>query len=164
VSRDEFRRVLEHVDEAVELAQDVVRDVSGRARLAVQIDRDLRVSEADLLDELAQIEHGRVDLGPGRELLVVDRQDERGRPRLLLRELREIAVARDAEYFHSLLLDGCGERADAESRRVLGAEVFVDDDDRKTKFHGGQCVRLADARIARDVLSGRQDGKARIMG
>ena len=28
VARDELRRVLEHVDEAVQLAQDVVRDVA----------------------------------------------------------------------------------------------------------------------------------------
>ena len=76
VARDELRRVLEHVDEAVQLAQDVVRDVLRGARLAVQVDRDLGVLEADLLDELAQVQHRRVELGPGRELLVVDRQDE----------------------------------------------------------------------------------------
>lgn len=36
VARHELRRVLEHVDEAVQLAQDVVRDVFRRARLAVR--------------------------------------------------------------------------------------------------------------------------------
>src|SRR5262249_3480916 len=70
-----------------------------------------------------------------RELLVVDRQDERRRAALLLGELGEVAVARDAQDLHPLLLDRGGERADAESRRVLGAEVFVDDDDGKAEFH-----------------------------
>ena len=55
VPGDELRRVLEHVDEAVELAQHVVRDMPRRARLAVEVDRDFRVLEPDLLDELAQI-------------------------------------------------------------------------------------------------------------
>jgi hypothetical protein len=94
VPGDELRRVLEHVDEAVQLAQDVVRDVPRRARLAVQVDRDLGVLEADLFDELAQLEHGGIDFRTRRELLVVDRQDEGGGAALLLCELREIAVAR----------------------------------------------------------------------
>ena len=135
VARDELRRVLEHVDEAVQLAQDVVRDVARGARLAVQVDRDLGVLEADLLDELAQVEHRRVELRPRRELLVVDRQDERRGAALLLRELRQVAVARHAQHFHAFLLDRRGERADAEPGGVLGAEVFVDDDDGKAEFH-----------------------------
>jgi hypothetical protein len=49
VAGDELRRVLEHVDEAVQLAQHVVRDVAAGARLAVQEDRDVGVAEADLL-------------------------------------------------------------------------------------------------------------------
>mgnify|MGYP003694562397 CR=1 FL=1 len=84
---------------------------------------------------VAQLEHRRVELGPGRELLVVDRQDERRGARLLLGELRQVAVARHAEDLHPLLLDRRGERADAEARRVLRAEVFVDDDDGKAEFH-----------------------------
>jgi hypothetical protein len=73
VAGDELRRVLEHVDEAMQLAQHVVRDVLAGARLAVDVDRDLGVLEPDLLDELAQVQHRRVELGPGSELLVVDR-------------------------------------------------------------------------------------------
>ena len=73
--------------------------------------------------------------GPGRELLVVDRQDERRRARLLLRELRQVAVARHAQDLHPLLLDGLRQRADAEARGVLRAEVLVDDDDGKAKLH-----------------------------
>jgi hypothetical protein len=49
VAGDELRRVLEHVDEAVQLAQDVVRDVARGARFAVQEDRDLGVAAADFL-------------------------------------------------------------------------------------------------------------------
>ena len=65
VPRHELRRVLEHVDEAVQLAQDVVGNVLRGARLAVQVDRDLRVLEADLLDEVAQVHDRGVELGPG---------------------------------------------------------------------------------------------------
>jgi hypothetical protein len=46
--------------------------VLAGARLAVDVDRDVGVLEADLLDELAQVQHRRVELGAGRELLVVD--------------------------------------------------------------------------------------------
>jgi hypothetical protein len=53
------------VDEAVELAEHVVGNVPRRARLAVEVDRDLGVAEADLLDELAQVEHRGIELGPG---------------------------------------------------------------------------------------------------
>ena len=171
VPGDELRRVLEHVDEAVQLAQHVVRDVARRARLAVEVDRDLGVLEPDLLDELAQVEHRRIELGSRRELLVVDRQDERRRAALLLRELREVAVARDAQHLHAFLLDRRGERADAEARGVLGAEVLVDDDDRKAEFHGARPLgwtprgrRAVAGPAPPPGIPGRQVGKARIMG
>jgi hypothetical protein len=140
VPRDELGRVLEHVDEAVQLAQDVVRHVLRGAGLAVQVDRDLRVLEADLLDELAQIEDRRrvAVLRRGAELLVVDRQDEGAGAALLLRELRQVAVAGGAEHLEALLPDRVGERADAEARGVFRAEVLVDDHDGKAKTqHGG---------------------------
>jgi hypothetical protein len=54
VAADEFGGVLEHVDEAVQFAQHVVRDVARGARLAVQEDRDVLVAAADFLDEGAQ--------------------------------------------------------------------------------------------------------------
>jgi hypothetical protein len=121
------------VDEAVQLAQDVVRQVLRGARFAVQVDRDLGILEPDFLDELAQVQHRRVDLGAGGELVVVDRQDEGAGAALLLRELRQVAVARGAEDFEAFLDDRVGERAYAQAGGVFGAEVLVDDDDRKRK-------------------------------
>ena len=135
VARDEFRRVLEHVNEAVQLAQDVVRNVARSLRLAVQVDRDIGVAEADFLDELVQVQHRRIEFGPRRELLVVNRQDERRSAALLLRELRQVAVAGHAQHFHAFLLDRRGERPDSEAAGVFGAEVLVDDDDGKAKAH-----------------------------
>ena len=85
--------------------------------------------------KLAQVQHRRVEVGAGRELLVVDRQDERAGAALLLRELRQVAIAGDAQHLEALALDGLRQRADAQARGVLGAEVFVDDDDGKAKFH-----------------------------
>ena len=154
VARDELRRVLEHVNEAVQLAQHVVRDVARRARLAVEEDRDVRVAEADLLHELAQLLDrlrgllGRADA----ELLVVDRQDEGAGAALLLGEAREVAVARDPDHFDALFLDRLGERAYAHAARVLGAEVLVDDDDREAESH---CRVLDD-----DLRETRRSGPA----
>jgi hypothetical protein len=146
------------MDEAVQLAQDVVRDVLRRARLAVQVDRDLRVLEADLTDEVAEVDDRRVDLRPTREFLVVDRQDERRRARLLLRELRQVAVARHPQDFHPFLLDRLRQRADAEPRGVLRAKVLVDDDDGKAKLHPMLLGRL---RAAPKKEAGRPDMRKR---
>ena len=131
VPGDELRRVLEHVDEAVQLAQDVVRQVLRGARLAVEVDRHVGVLEAHLGDELPQVEHRRVEVGAFGELLVVDRQDEGAGAALLLRELRQVAVAGGAEHLEALFLDRRGERADAEPGGVLRTVVLVDDDDGK---------------------------------
>jgi hypothetical protein len=110
----------------------------GMCCLAVQVDRDVGVLEADLLDELAQVQHRRVEIGAALELLVVDRQDEGAGPALLLRELAEVAVAGVAQHLEAFLLDRLGQRADAQARGVFGTEVLVDDDDGKAKaLHGG---------------------------
>jgi hypothetical protein len=77
VARHELRRVLEHVDEAVQLAQDVVRDMARGARLAVQEDRDVRVAARTSLTNAQLLDGGRFGLLVGaHELVVVDRQDE----------------------------------------------------------------------------------------
>jgi hypothetical protein len=84
----------------------------------------------------AQVQHRRVQVGAGGEFLVVDRQDEGAGAALLLGELRQVAIAGDAQHLEPLGLDGLRERADAQSRGVLGPVVFVDDDDGETEFHG----------------------------
>ena len=74
---------------------------------------DLRVAEADLSTNAQTREHGaRFFRRAAAELLVVDRQDERRRARLLLRETGEIAVARDADDFDAFALDGPCERCE----------------------------------------------------
>jgi len=161
VTRHELRRVLEHVDEAVQLAQDVVRDVLAGARLAVDVDRDVRVAEADLLDELPQVQHRRVQLGAGRELLVVDRQDEGRGAALLLRELAQVAVAGHAQHLGSFRLDGLRQRANAQTGGVLRAEVLVDDDDREMEaLHGGR-VSEDQGAVEQEKSEGRSVGPAR---
>jgi hypothetical protein len=135
----ELRRVLEHVDEAVQLAQDVVRDVLRGARFAVEVDRNVGVANADLADELAQLQHRRAELGAVRDLFVVDRQNERTRAALLLRERGQIAIARRAYHIHAFLLDRAGQRPHAQARAVLAAVILVDDDDREVKaLHRGR--------------------------
>ena len=136
VARDELRRVLEHVDEAVQLAQHVVRNVTRGARLAVEEDRDVGVAPADLFDEGPQVGDCLVGKLGRAELLVVDRQDERGGAALLLGEAGKVAEAGDAEHLPAFLLDRLRDRTDREPARVLGAEVLVDDDDGKAEAHG----------------------------
>ena len=51
-------------------------------------------------------------------------------------KLRQVAVAGDTEDLHAFLLHRVGQCANAEAGGVLGAEIFVDDDDRKAKTHG----------------------------
>ncbi len=47
----------------------------------------------------------------------------------------QVAVAGHAQHLHAFVLDRLGQRADARAGGVLGAEVFVDDDDGETEFH-----------------------------
>ena len=135
VTRHELGRVLEHVDKAVQLAQDVVGQVAAGFGFAVDVDRYLGVFAAHLGDELAQVEHRRVQVGAGRELFVVDRQDERTGAALLLRELAQVAVARHPQDLKTLGLHGLGQGADAQTGGVFRAKVFVNDDDGEAKFH-----------------------------
>jgi hypothetical protein len=137
VARDELRRVLEHMDEAVQLAQDVVRNMARGAGLAVEINRDVGVAKAQLLDEGTQRLQrlGGLGLRPAAELLVVDRQDEGRSAALLLGKGRQVTVTGDAQHFHALVLQRLGQGAHPQPAGVLRAEVFVDDDDRKAEFH-----------------------------
>jgi hypothetical protein len=139
VARHEFGRVLEHMDEAVQLAQNVVGDVFGGARFAVQINRDVGVAETHFADEGAQVLDGAGRLrGRGVvEFLVVDRQNEGAGAALLLGEGTQVAVTGDADHFHALGLDGRGQGAYAQPRSVFGTEIFVDDEDGETEFHAG---------------------------
>ena len=139
MARHELGRVLEHVDEAVQLAQDVVRDVLGRARLAVQVDRDVGVAKAQLADEGAQVLDraghvlGRVHV----ELFIVDRQDEGAGAALLLREGTQVAIAGHPDHLDALGLDRGGQGTDTKTGRVLGTVVLVDDENGEAEFHAG---------------------------
>ena len=137
VAGHKLRRVFEHVNEAVQLAQNVVRDVARGAGLTVDVDGDVGVLVPDLAYKSAQGLQRRVDLfvGTGAELFIVDREDEGRCARLLLSELRQITVAGHAQHFHAFFFNGVSQGADAQARGVFGAEVFVDDDDRETEFH-----------------------------
>jgi hypothetical protein len=135
VARHEFGGVLEHVDETMQLAQDVVGQVAAGFRFAMHVDGHVGILAAHFLDEGAQAQHGGVEIRTQGELLVVDRQDERAGAALLLGELAQVAVAGDPEHFKTLGLDGLRQRTDAQPRSVLGTVILVDDDDGKTKLH-----------------------------
>ena len=137
VARDEFRRIFEHVDETMQFAQDIVRNVARGARFTVQINRDIGVLVADFFDEGAQRFQGVVGFldGAGAELFIVDRQHEGRCARLLLGKLRQIAVAGHAQHFHAFFFHCGGKGANAQAGRIFRTEILVDDDDGETKFH-----------------------------
>jgi hypothetical protein len=130
VAGDELRRVLEHVDEAVQLAQDVVRDVARGARLAVQEDRDVGVAAADFLTKARRLAPSGSALAVS-EVFVVDRQDEGRGAALLLGKGGQVAVAGDAQHLEAFLLDRLRPARGCRARGVLRTEVLVDDDDRE---------------------------------
>ena len=124
VACHELRRVLEHVDEAVQFAQDVVRNVFRGARLAVQVDGDVGVAETQFADEGAQVLDGAGHV-LGRihvELFIVDRQDERAGTALLLGERTQVAVTGHPDHLDALGLDRLVERSAfaVEGERVIG--------------------------------------------
>ena len=154
VPRHKLRRVFKHVDEAVQLAQDVVGQVLAGLGLAMQVDGHIRVLAPHLLDEMAQIQNGRGQTGAGvvragAELLIVNRKNEGAGAALLLGKLRQIAIAGGAHHLKALFLDGFGQRPDAQARSVVVAVVLVDDDDGEMEFHG------------RGLLLALQSGKAK---
>ena len=135
VARDELRRILEHVNETMQLAQYFVGDMARGTRFAMQEDRDIGVAMPDLVHEVLEVGN-RLGRGIGRgELLVVDRQDEGRTAALLLGKGGQVAITGDPEHLHALILDGFRKRTDSQPRSVLGAKILVDDDDRKVKPH-----------------------------
>src|SRR5690606_7944730 len=105
------------------------------ARLAEQEDRDVGVAPPRLDDELAQV-GDRPALGAVlADLLVVDRHDERRRPRRLVGDHRHVDVGEAADHLPVLVLDRLGQRADAQAAGGIGLPVLVDDDDREAELH-----------------------------
>eukprot|EP01041_Mallomonas_annulata_P016518 gene16519-34434_t len=102
---------------------------------AVDVDRHVRILAPHLVDEIAQVQHHRIEVGTLAELFVVDRQDEGARAALLLGELAHVAVTGHTHHLEAFNLDGLSQRTDAQTRGVFGTEVLVDDDDGETEFH-----------------------------
>ena len=135
MTRHELGRVLKHVDEAVQLAQDVVGQVAAGLGFAVHVDRHVGVLPAHLFDELAQVQHCGVEVGAGGEFFVIDGQDERAGTALLLGKLAQVAIAGNPQHLKAFFFNRLSQCADAQTRGVFRAEVLVDDDDGKAKFH-----------------------------
>ena len=149
----------------MQFLEHVIRDMARGARLAVEEDRNILVAQPHFLDEGAQGRE-RFERLLGRaaaELLVVDGEDETGGAALLLGERGQIAIAGDAEHLQPLALERLGERANAKTARVLGAEVLVDDDDWKTETHR---VILGNKGLARSRSVGKRAGtdEQRVVG
>ena len=135
VARHELGRVLKHMDKAVQLAQDVVRNMAAGLGLAIDINRHVQVLAAHFFNKVAQIQHRRVQIRSRGEFFVVNRQNECAGTALLLGKLAQVAIAGDAQHLKALGLDRLGQGPDAQARGVLRAKVFIDDDDGKAKLH-----------------------------
>ena len=129
-------RVFKHVNKAMQLAQDVIGQVARCFGFTVDVDWHIGIFAAHFVNEGAQIDHRRVQIRSGRELLVIDRQDEGTGAALLLRELRQITVTGHTQNLKALADNGIGQSTNAQARGVFGAVIFVNDDDGKAKFHG----------------------------
>ena len=136
MTRHKFGRVLEHVDEAVQLAQNVVGQVLAGFGFAVDVDGHIGVFAAHFFDEGAQVEHGWVHLGAGAELVVINRQDKRAGAALLLGKLAQVAIAGYTQHLEAFFFNGFCQGAYAKARGVFGAVIFVDDDYGEAKFQG----------------------------
>src|SRR5690606_38292390 len=94
MARNELGRVFEHVDETMQLTQNIVGDMLRSARFTIQVNRDLGVAKAQFTDERPQvldgIRHvfGRIHI----ELFVVYRQNKSAGAALLLCERGQVAV------------------------------------------------------------------------
>jgi hypothetical protein len=135
VARHEFRRVFVHVDEAMQLAQDVVGNVARGTGFAVQVHRNVRVAAADFRHKAVQLAQGVFRGVVGLEFFVVDGQDETGCPALLLGKGGEVTIAGVTNHAHAFGFHGCCQFADAGAAGVFRAEVLVDDDDGEVKTH-----------------------------
>src|SRR5690554_2985478 len=137
MTRHKFWRVFKHVNEAMQLAQDIVRYMLRRARFPIQIDGDLFVAKTQLGNEGPQVSDGighvfgRIDI----EFLVVNRHNEGTGPALLLGKRTEVTIACYPDNFDAFRNNGIGQSTDAKARSVLGPVVLVDDDDGKSKLH-----------------------------
>ena len=117
----------------MQFAQDVVRNVALGARLAVQENRNLRILAANFHYESTQFGQGFFRLE--RQLLVVDLQDEGGGPTLLLGKRSQITIAGHPQHFEPFFLNRFRQGTDAKPGSILGAKIFINDDDRKVKAH-----------------------------
>src|ERR1035437_6665163 len=101
MARHELGCVLEHVNEAMQLTQNIIRKMPRRFGLAVNVNWHIQILAPYFINEMAQVHHRRIQIRSGCELFVVNRQDKRTGAALLLCELTEVAVAGGAKYIEA---------------------------------------------------------------
>ena len=75
------------MQKAMQLAQDVVGQMAAGFGLAVDVQGHIRIFAAHFLYEGAQVQDGWVQIGAGREFVIVQAQNEGTGAALLLRKL-----------------------------------------------------------------------------
>ena len=115
VTRHKLGRIFKHVNKTVQLAQDIVGNMPAGFGLAVNIDRHIKILAAYFLDEVTQVQHSRVQIRAGGELLVIDGQDESAGPALLLGKLSQVTVAGNTQNFKALGLNGLRQRTNTQT-------------------------------------------------
>jgi hypothetical protein len=135
VACHELGRIFKHMDEAVQFAQDVIGYVARGLGLAVNVYRHVEILSPYLLDEMAQVQDRRIEVGSRRELFVIDGEYESTCATLLLGKLAQVTIAGDSQHFKAFGLNGLGQRAYAQSGSVFRSEIFINNDDGKSKFH-----------------------------
>ena len=115
VAGHELGRVLEHVNEAVQLAQHVVRNGGRRLGFPVKENGHVRVGAAHLMHKGAQFGNRLVFFAGVGKIVVVQAHDEGRGTAGLTRQAREVGEVRDGAHLMSLRLNGLGEVSNAEA-------------------------------------------------
>jgi hypothetical protein len=147
----------------MQFAQDVVGDVARGFGFAVHIDRHIQILAPHFLNEVAQVQHGRVQIRAGCELFVVNRQNEGAGAALLLRKLAQIAVAGNAQHLKAFDSMACARarmpkpevfsERKSSSMMTMGKRNFMGTPARRAKLikTGAKCKDLFNSQVVQAI-------------
>ena len=106
-------------------------------RTSVQKQRHVLITLTNRIDQTTQI-NNRLFAHFLRLVLLrlINRNDKRTRARGLLRQAQKVIGMSRGNHRRAFLLNRLSQIPHTGTREVIGAEIFVDDDDREVEFHG----------------------------
>ena len=99
--------VFVHMNKAVQLPQNGIGNMTGSAGFTVKVNRDIRITVANLLHKAAQLLQHRMGFFPAAgQLFIVDGQHKPRSPALLLGKGGKITIAGIAHHVHASFFNG----------------------------------------------------------